>query len=281
MFEIKDAFMESFMSKFISIQMPIINSKFISNNLNYEEISPSAEMGDTIACYYRFFSKNAVKGSYTMPMIPDGCINIVIDLNQDEIEKSISIIGPITSCANYEVTGNVNLLGIRILPGKFTSLTNVPMKSIVNKQFLLKDVINDFYKHIPKGYQEINENMLISSINDYSIEFLANSTVCKNETIIGSATKYIYDKKGQVSIEELAKAINYSSRNLGRISDSAIGLNLKLFCRIVRFQNTLYFIKNNANFDLKRVALENGYYDQSHLAKEFKFFCGVPPTVFI
>lgn len=38
----------SFMSKFISIQMPIINSKFILENLNYEEICPSVEMGDTV-----------------------------------------------------------------------------------------------------------------------------------------------------------------------------------------------------------------------------------------
>ena len=266
------------MSKFISIQMPIINSKFISENLNYEEICPSVEIGETVLCYFRFFSKNSIKGSYTLSMIPDGCINILIDLNEDKIEKSISIVGPITSCANYEITGNVNLLGIRILPGKFSNLTNVPIKSIVNKQFLLKDVINDFYNRIPKNSHEANENTIISSIDNYSLEFLANSASCKNETIIGSATKYIYDKKGQVSIEELAKATNYSSRNLGRISDSSIGLNLKLFCRIVRFQNTLYSIKDNVNLDWKLVALENGYYDQSHLVKEFKFFCGTPPT---
>ncbi|BCZ45453.1 transcriptional regulator [Clostridium gelidum] len=268
------------MSEFISIQMSTINSKTISKNLTYEEIYPSKEMCNTVLCYFTLFSKEIERRNYTMSLIPDGCINILIDLNEEDIDKSISILGPITSSVNYEIDNSVNIFGIRILPGKLSELINIPMKFIVNKQFLLKDVISDFCKYIPKNAQEIDNKMLMSSIDNYTLEFFENTPSCKNKTVISNLIRYIYDKKGQVSIEELSKVTNYSTRNLSRISESEIGINLKLFCRIVRFQNMLYSIKDKRDLNWKSVALENGYYDQSHLVKEFKFFCGISPTLF-
>lgn len=268
------------MSEAISIQMPTVNLKSIPKNFIYEEICPSKEICNTVLCYFRLFSKEIEKQNYTMSMIPDGCINILIDLNEEQIEKSISVLGPITSSNNYEIEDSVNIFGIRILPGKFSDLVNIPMKYIVNKQLLLKDVIGDFCKYIPENAQDIDEKMLMSSIDNYTLEFFENIPSCKNKTVMPNLIRYIYDNKGQVSVEELSKVSNYSSRNLHRISESEIGMNLKLFCRIVRFQNMLYSIKDKGDLNWKSVALDNGYYDQSHLVKEFKFFCGISPTLF-
>lgn len=268
------------MSEAISIQMPTVNLKSIPKNFMYEEIGPSKEICNTVLCYFRLFSKEIEKQNCTMSMIPDGCINILIDLNEERIEKSISVLGPITSSINYEIDNSVNIFGIRILPGKFSDLVNIPMKFIVNKQLLLKDIIGDYCKYIPENAQDIDEKMLMSSIDNYTLEFFEKIPPCKNKTVMSNLTRYIYDNKGQVSIEELSKVTNYSSRNLRRICESEIGINLKLFCRIVRFQNMLYYIKDKRDLNWKSVALENGYYDQSHLVKEFKFFCGISPTSF-
>jgi AraC-like DNA-binding protein len=267
------------MGEAISIQMPTANLKSIPKNFMYEEIYPNEETCSTVSCYFRLFSKEIEEKNYTISMIPDGCINILIDLNEEHIEKGISVLGPITSSINYEIDNSVNIFGIRILPGKFSDLVNISMKSIVNKQLLLKDIIDDFCKYIPENAQYIDEKMLMSSIDNYTLEFFENIPSCKNKTVMPNLIRYIYDNKGQVSIEELSKVSNYSSRNLHRISESEIGMNLKLFCRIVRFQNMLYSIKGKRDLNWKSVALENGYYDQSHLVKEFKFFCGISPTL--
>lgn len=270
------------MSEAMSIQMPIINSKSIQKNFMYEELYPSKETCNIVSCYFRFFSKKFDERNYTISMIPDGCINILIDLNEEEIEKSISILGPMSSSFNYEIDNSVDIFGIRILPGKFSELINMPMKFIVNKQLLLKDVISDFSSYIPKNAQEIDDKTLMSSIDNYTLEFFENipSLSYKNKNVISNLIGYIYDNKGQVSIEELSKVTNYSSRNLRRICESGIGINLKLYCRIVRFQNMLNSIKDKHDLNWKSIALENGYYDQSHLVKEFKFFCGISPTIF-
>lgn len=266
------------MSKFISIQMPSINSEPISKKIIYEEISPNSRINDTVSCYFKFSSKDLGKDSCKIHMIPDGCINILIDLNCDTVETSSVILGPLTNLAKYEINSTTNIFGIRILPGKFANLTNIPIKDIANKQFLLKDIITDFYKYVPQNMEGIDGNTLAESIDTYGSEYFRNTISCDNEDIISNTTKYIYDKKGQVSIKELTKMINYSSRTLTRRYDNVIGINPKLFCRIVRFQNTLYSIKDKKNLDWKIVALDNGYYDQPHLIKEFKFFCGASPS---
>lgn len=54
----------------------------------------------------------------------------------------------------------------------------------------------------------------------------------------------------------------------------------KLFCRLVRFQNTLTRALTSPPESWAGAALELGYYDQAHLITEFKEFTGFTPTEF-
>jgi AraC-like DNA-binding protein len=53
----------------------------------------------------------------------------------------------------------------------------------------------------------------------------------------------------------------------------------KTLCRIVRFQQVFRFVERlEGRRDWARIALDCGYYDQSHFIKEFKAFSGKEPT---
>jgi AraC-like DNA-binding protein len=80
-----------------------------------------------------------------------------------------------------------------------------------------------------------------------------------------------------VPIGHLAAELAWSERRLERVFAEKIGLRPKLYSRILRFQRFLDTAgKGNANL-LER-ALNAGFYDQSHLIKEFRTFTGGTPT---
>jgi AraC-like DNA-binding protein len=60
-----------------------------------------------------------------------------------------------------------------------------------------------------------------------------------------------------------------------------VGMTPKLFSRIQRFQQTRTFIQQNRSPNWADVALDLGYFDQSHLIREFLEFSGLSPTDYL
>jgi AraC-like DNA-binding protein len=56
-----------------------------------------------------------------------------------------------------------------------------------------------------------------------------------------------------------------------------VGVSLKRYCRIRRFQHALARAHRGQPVDRPQVALECGYYDQAHFIHEFRAFSGLTP----
>lgn len=82
-------------------------------------------------------------------------------------------------------------------------------------------------------------------------------------------------------VQELAHETGLSRRRFGRLFREQVGLTPKLYGRMRRFQNTLKLLAADASTDWAQVALSAGYYDQSHLAREFRDFSGLSPTAYL
>ncbi len=78
--------------------------------------------------------------------------------------------------------------------------------------------------------------------------------------------------------EELERGLGYSERQIRRLFQKYVGISPVLFRRIKRHQNTLKALNVRLNDDLAGLAAEQGYFDQSHLIREFKKFLGATPT---
>jgi AraC-like DNA-binding protein len=78
----------------------------------------------------------------------------------------------------------------------------------------------------------------------------------------------------------LSKTLEISRQHLNRIFTDEVGLNLKMFSRIVRLQATLKRARRAPVNDWALFALESGYYDQAHFISDFKHLTGVTPTNF-
>lgn len=91
----------------------------------------------------------------------------------------------------------------------------------------------------------------------------------------------IYQKNGIVSINEMVALSGLSSRHFSRVFREIVGVPPKYLCKVVQL-NGLFEAINSSNSDkILQLALENGYYDQSHFIHDFKKLIGDSPQRFL
>ena len=78
-------------------------------------------------------------------------------------------------------------------------------------------------------------------------------------------------------MRKLARDAGLSDRRFIEVFRAEVGLNPKLFNRIARFQGVLEKVDPLPEPAWEQVALEYGYFDQSHLIRDFVEFSGFQP----
>jgi AraC-like DNA-binding protein len=86
---------------------------------------------------------------------------------------------------------------------------------------------------------------------------------------------------GAVRVADLATETGWSSRHLASRFRAEIGLTPKAAARVIRFdraKQTLIRHVHDDGYQLADLAADTGYFDQAHLAREFRALAGVPPS---
>ncbi len=87
----------------------------------------------------------------------------------------------------------------------------------------------------------------------------------------------VLQSNGTISIEKLADELQIGKRQLERKFQAVVGLNLKMFSRIIRFNYALQLIEKKEFDGFTKVAYDGGFYDQPHFIKDFKDLTGLNP----
>jgi AraC-like DNA-binding protein len=70
-----------------------------------------------------------------------------------------------------------------------------------------------------------------------------------------------------------------SHRRLIELFDSEVGMTPKLYLRVARFQHAKQCLESPATRSVE-LAAECGYFDQSHLIRDFLAFSGLTPSAY-
>jgi AraC-like DNA-binding protein len=100
---------------------------------------------------------------------------------------------------------------------------------------------------------------------------------------------YAWDRlrrsRGGVSVADLAAETGWSPRYLGEQFRAETGLSPKAGARVIRFDRArrrlLRQPAGGGRVGLARLAADCGYYDQAHLAREFRDLAGCPPSALL
>lgn len=85
---------------------------------------------------------------------------------------------------------------------------------------------------------------------------------------------------GQLPVKEAARKSGYSERQLNRLFYEQIGMNMKHYARLVRFNYVLKQMQKPHCF-FAELSQQAGYFDQAHFDKDFKAISGVTPQNYL
>jgi AraC-like DNA-binding protein len=80
-----------------------------------------------------------------------------------------------------------------------------------------------------------------------------------------------------VSVRDVSQELGFSQRRFIQMFNSHVGLTPKVFCRIQRFQRARILAEQLKAPHWAELAVACGYFDQSHLIKDFHEFAGSTP----
>jgi AraC-like DNA-binding protein len=82
-------------------------------------------------------------------------------------------------------------------------------------------------------------------------------------------------------VKKAADDADLSQKKFIRHFAQEVGFTPKLYLRVTRFQRLLDKVWNLPAVDWAPLATEHGYYDQPHLIRDFRQFCGFTPTQYL
>lgn len=249
------------------IQIPYILSPIFKEHVSFEEeIIPEFE--DFVICFWETKSISDSKEVANNIIIPDGCIDLIIDYQTQQIGFS----GMSKTDFHYEITNPANFIGARLKPGAFYQLTGIPATEAMDNFLPLSIVAptvnyDDFFQLDPTAGKSVLKKL---------IEEL------RGEQKPGDFIQLfdeLFEADSVITVNELAVNMAKSMRQIQRLFLKHYGLTPKMILSVIRFQRSLEILLDIDGSNRKPADIDClGYYDQPHLIKEIKKNIGITPV---
>ena len=246
-------------------QIPYLLDREFKKNIEYREYNIEC-LEDYIMCIWTMKSKKIFNKTICNNILPDACIDIVIDF----INSEICFAGFSKETESFPLNQNIDYMGVRLKPGTFYSIFNIDATKIMDRQIPFFNIENEF---------KLDEIFLLDDTLK-KIEYLKKYLLIKindssNRKFI-DIIDYLYKDPKNQSVINIAKKLDCNQRQLFRIFKRNYGLSPKVLLNILRLHLCLtLLLEENAN--LIDIAIKCGFYDQSHFIKEIKRYTNISP----
>ncbi len=243
----------------------------------YKEYPPDKQLQHLVETYW--VSDGMIHEPVTSLIMPDGCVDIIFDFQNGDKQGSMpQIVGTMTSALSLtHQVGKIEMLGIRFHPGGISSFMKNPVNEFTDQSFSLSVAESlfehPFYEYLP---ELPTTQQRIDYINQYLISKL--SYLYLPDKRILHAIYYIKQNHGIVSSNSIAQEACLCQRSLERKFKTIIGISPKQFSSVTRFQHAREYLKSRRNKDPHTILNACGYYDHSHMYKEFQQLGSISPT---
>lgn len=243
--------------------------------LNSEKFYQEIYKQDGISHFYTF---KAGENSRWMPVVPDGCIDIIFSYGEDGMEARVY--GTVLSSDVAEYTVGRTYFGLPFLPGVMPVILNGQVRDFIACSVPLVDVLRNRELMDAMEQADTFYARITTFLQEYRRELARTEALSGRRELVLAVKDYVYRAKGKVKVKQLEDYTGYSSRYINKIFDAECGFNPKTFCKIIQFQKTLDYIKHEKCDNFGDVAVSMGYYDQPQLIHDFREYAGITPLAY-
>jgi len=241
----------------------------------YREFAPSPVLAHGVKCLWIL---EAEPGLAPQTIVPDGCTEIVFQYGDHFHSQPRTVFaGQIERPFRIVPLGRTGTLGVRFHPGGARHFFNESQAEFTGEIHSLEDIWGS-------AGRSLEERVLHATCTPDRIAAVESALIEKrierdSTPVACAALHLIRTARGTQPIREISLALHVSPRHLERVFQREVGLNPKLFSRIVRFQHVLRALDQRKD-SWCSIAQDCGYFDQPHLIREFEEFTGQTPAAY-
>lgn len=246
-------------------QIPYILDKKFKENVEYKEYKIE-ELEDYCMCIWTMKSKKILDKTIANNILPDACIDIVIDFTKD----LICFAGFSKETEPFKLNKKIDYMGVRLKPGIFHMLFKVEAYKIMDKEIPFYDIEKEI------NLKEIFDLKNTKERIEYMKNYLLQKAIDKKQIQFMEVVEELYKNPQEQKVVTVAQSFGYDERHLYRIFKTNYGVSPKVLLNILRLHLCLTLILEE-NMNLIDISNLCGFYDQSHFIKEIKRYTGISP----
>ncbi len=187
-----------------------------------------------------------------------------------------SISGPRSGPFDFTLGASGAIMIVQLLPAGARQILGVPMSELADRSEHLDSVVGSVPSEVLDQLSHDAADLdCVRAVERWLFGRMraAERSSEAAQAVIGE----VMSRCGAVRIDELAQEAGLSRRHLNRVVTERVGFSPKLFARIIRFDHAVRLGRMRSRAPWARIALDAGYSDQAHMAREFADLGGISP----
>jgi len=241
-----------------------------------------------VECFY-ILRGNCCTEVSIEPWFPGGTMDIIFDLGAPFEQGAVSglmkkrpgaFVAGLFECGlRIKPTGDVHQIGVVFKPGRFRHFVKGSQMEYKGKVAPLSDVFGPIADDVVDQMQDMDEDAArINLVQSFLLRTLRPAV--KSNHFIDYCIDVIRERPGTTSIADLGRSARISSRHFRRLFKDYVGISPKLFSMMMRLEVLIRQSRSNP-LRLNQISYELGYYDPSHLSRDFKGISGMRAMDFL
>jgi AraC-like DNA-binding protein len=228
-------------------------------------------------------------------ILPNGCVQLILNLERDflcecpegEPELPMAPALVVGGRSVYEIVSRADmadLMGVVFEPDGFALFAGDRVDQFSNRSIDLEDAWG-------AGARALRDRLRAMEPAEERFAYLEAFLLerwkrqeSRRRAEHAEAVRYALGRFGRepglTTVRAVAASTGWSERRFSAMFREEVGHTPKVWCRIQRFQRAVRLLHAGADVRWAEMALDCGFYDQSHFANEFRAFSGVDATTY-
>jgi AraC-like DNA-binding protein len=240
----------------------------------YLTCQPKSFINQWVRCFWQLAVDH---GDHGYLSVPDNCVDWIFDLSEP---SESFIVTPFSSATEFSITGPATYFAVRFRVLGYQGLINTPLGEWQNSDHSV-DAIQLVHRLV---LEQMSTALYQSTKFDERCHYV--SAVLERELKIPTIDRRLMQfirsafqgySMGFNSIRLDCSGYGVSERQLRRLSQLHLGLSIKDFLKVARFQAALHSMNTRG----ESCGWAAHYYDQSHFIRDFKSLANTTPNRFL
>jgi AraC-like DNA-binding protein len=249
----------------------ILNPKAAEKKFQLSRHVPAQDLSYFVNHYWIVSWDLSNQEPYLQEVLPHPCVNLVIEKDHSRIA------GVTTGKFSYLLKGKGMVFAVMFRPGGFYPFVKFPVSTLTDRAISFQDAFGVESNGLEEAMLSLQDKgKMVELVEQFLREKLPEQD--KNVELINQIIDHIIANREITRVDDVVSQLNISKRTLQRMFRQYIGVSPKWVIKRYRLHEAAKQVADGGAVNWSKLALDLGYFDQTHFIKDFKGIVGKSPA---